>query len=178
MNWLKPFKKGDGGSTAVPPGNFTPRAQRVLALAHREAERLKHNFIGTEHVLLGLLGLGAGVASDALGKMGVDPEAVRTEVEKIVGVGLNHKETATIPYTPRAKAVLVFAAEEARSLGHNFLGTEHILLGLLRESDGVAARVLKNLGIDIEKTRAAIVTQLGSQSPSYRAESLGPPLDL
>ncbi|HEX3718280.1 MAG TPA: Clp protease N-terminal domain-containing protein [Verrucomicrobiae bacterium] len=178
MNWLKPFRKGAGESTVVPPSNFTPRAQRVLALAQGEAERLKHNFIGTEHVLLGLISLGAGVAFDLFDKMGVDPEAVRNEVEKIVGVGLNRKETPAIPDTPRVKNVLAFAAEEAGAFGHTFVGTEHILLGLLREGDGVAGRVLKKFGLDIEKTREAVANQFGSKSPGYRAESLGPTLDL
>ena len=125
--------------------NFTPRAQQVLALARKEADRFNHSFIGTEHLLLGLIRLGQGVAVNVLQKMGIELETVRMEVEKQVGTGPDQKMMGNIPYTPRVKKVLALAAKEAKALNHTYVGTEHILLGLLREGDGVAARVLKNL---------------------------------
>src|ERR1700689_4286684 len=140
--------------------NFTPRAQQVLALARKEADRLNHNFLGTEHLLLGLIKLGQGVAVNVLQKMGLDLETVRMEVEKQVGPGPDQKMIGNIPYTPRVKKVLSLAAKEAKNLNHTYVGTEHILLGLLREGDGVAARVLKNLDIDIEQTRQEILKEL------------------
>src|SRR5213596_1845587 len=140
--------------------NFTPRAQQVLALARREADRFRHNFVGTEHLLLGLIRLGQGTAVVVLGKMGLDLEAVRLEVEKQVGTGPDQKESGFIPYTPRVKKVLALAAKESKALNHTYVGTEHILLGLLREGDGVAARVLKNLDVDIEQTRQEILKEL------------------
>ena len=140
--------------------NFTPRAQQVLALARKEADRFNHNYIGTEHLLLGLIKLGQGVAVNVLQKMGLDLETVRTEVEKQVGVGPETKLVGNIPYTPRVKKVLTLAGKEAKSLNHSYVGTEHILLGLLREGEGVAARVLKNLEIDIERTRNEILKEL------------------
>src|SRR5436190_11531422 len=130
--------------------NLTPRAQQVLELARKEADRFNHNFVGTEHLLLGLIVLGKGVAVNVLNQMGLDLEIVRMEVEKQVGTGPEQKILGNIPYTPRVKKVLSFAAHEARSLHHTYVGTEHILLGLLREGDGVAARVLKNRNVDIE----------------------------
>src|ERR1041384_7790490 len=137
--------------------NFTPRAQQVLALARKEADRFNHKFVGTEHLLLalllGLIKLGQGVAVNVLQKMGLDLETVRMEVEKQVGTGPDQKMIGNIPYTPRVKKVLALAAKEAKALNHTYVGTEHILLGLLREGDGVAARVLKNLDVDIEQTR-------------------------
>jgi ATP-dependent Clp protease ATP-binding subunit ClpA len=140
--------------------NFTPRAQQVLALARKEADRFNHNFIGTEHVLLGLIKLGQGVAFQVLGKMGLDPENVRMEIEKQVGTGPDRKMLEPIPYTPRVKKVLALAAKEARALNHTYVGTEHLLLGLLHEGDGVAGRVLKNLGVDAEATRNCILSEL------------------
>jgi len=128
--------------------NFTPRAQQVLALARKEADRFNHNYVGTEHLLLGLIKLGQGVAVNVLQKMGLDLETVRQEVEKEVRSG-EQKVTGNIPYTPRVKKVLSLANKEAKALTHMYVGTEHILLGLLREGDGVAARVLKNLDVDI-----------------------------
>ena len=132
--------------------NFTPRAQQVLALARKEADRFNHNFVGTEHLLLGLIKLGQGVAVNVLQKIGLDLETVRMEVEKLVGTGPDQKMIGNIPYTPRVKKVLSLAAKEAKALNHTYVGTEHILLGLLREGDGVAARVLKNMDVDIEQT--------------------------
>jgi ATP-dependent Clp protease ATP-binding subunit ClpC len=140
--------------------NFTPRAQQVLALARKEADRFNHNFVGTEHLLLGLIKLGQGVAVNVLQKMGLDLETVRMEVEKQVGTGPDQKVIGNIPYTPRVKKVLALAAREAKALNHTYVGTEHILLGLLREGDGVAARVLKNLDVDIEQTRQEILKEL------------------
>jgi len=140
--------------------NFTPRAQQVLALARKEADRFNHNFVGTEHLLLGLIKLGQGVAVNVLQKMGLDLETVRMEVEKQVGTGPDQKMIGNIPYTPRVKKVLALAAKEAKALNHTYVGTEHILLGLLREGDGVAARVLKNLDVDIEQTRQEILKEL------------------
>ena len=140
--------------------NFTPRAQQVLALARKEADRFNHNYVGTEHLLLGLIKLGQGVAVNVLQKMGLDLETVRMEVEKQVGSGPETKMAGNIPYTPRVKKVLALAGKEAKSLQHSYVGTEHILLGLLREGEGVAARVLKNLEIDIERTRNEILKEL------------------
>jgi len=140
--------------------NFTPRAQQVLALARKEADRFNHNFVGTEHLLLGLIKLGQGVAVNVLQKMGLDLETVHMEVEKQVGHGPDAKMIGNIPYTPRVKKVLALAQKEAKALNHTYVGTEHILLGLLREGDGVAARVLKNLDVDIELTRQEILKEL------------------
>src|SRR5438876_3816038 len=140
--------------------NFTPRAQQVLALARKEADRFNHNFVGTEHLLLGLIKLGQGVAVNVLQKLGLDLGTVRREVEKQVGTGPDQKMIGNIPYTPRVKKVLALAGKEAKNLNHTYVGTEHILLGLLREGDGVAARVLKNLDVDIEQTRNEILKEL------------------
>src|SRR5215210_7801765 len=143
-----------------PMNNFTPRAQQVLALARKEADRFHHNYVGTEHILLGLIKLGQGVAVSVLQKMGLDLETVRAAVEKQVGTGQETKAQNSIPYTPRVKKVLALAGKEAKTLNHSYVGTEHILLGLLREGEGVAARVLKNLEIDIERTRHEILKEL------------------
>jgi len=143
--------------------NFTPRAQQVLALARKEADRFHHNYVGTEHILLGLIKLGQGVAVSVLQKMGLDLETVRAAVEKQVGTGQETKTQGSIPYTPRVKKVLALAGKEAKTLNHSYVGTEHILLGLLREGEGVAARVLKSLDIDIERTRNEILRELDPQ---------------
>ena len=140
--------------------NFTPRAQQVLALARKEADRFNHSFVGTEHLLLGLINLGQGVAVNVLQKMGLDLETVRLEVEKQVGTGPDQKLAGNIPYTPRVKKVLELSKKEAKALHHTYVGTEHILLGLLREGEGVAARVLKNLDIDIDLCRQEILHEL------------------
>jgi ATP-dependent Clp protease ATP-binding subunit ClpC len=150
--------------------NFTPRAQQVLALARKEADRFNHNYVGTEHLLLGLIKLGQGVAVNVLQKMGLDLETVRMEVEKQVGSGPETKMVGNIPYTPRVKKVLALAGKEAKALNHSYVGTEHILLGLLREGDGVAARVLKSLEIDIESTRNEILKEL---DPNFTPGELG-----
>jgi ATP-dependent Clp protease ATP-binding subunit ClpC len=140
--------------------NFTPRAQQVLGLARKEADRFNHNYVGTEHLLLGLIKLGQGVAVNVLLKMGLDLDTVRMEVEKQVGSGPDTKMAGNIPYTPRVKKVLALAGKEAKTLNHSYVGTEHILLGLLREGDGVAARVLRNLEVDVERTRAEVLREL------------------
>jgi ATP-dependent Clp protease ATP-binding subunit ClpC len=143
--------------------NFTPRAQQVLALARKEADRFHHNYVGTEHILLGLIKLGQGVAVSVLQKMGLDLDTERSAVEKQVGTGTESKTTGSIPYTPRVKKVLALAGKEAKTLNHSYVGTEHILLGLLREGEGVAARVLKSLEVDIERTRQEILRELDPQ---------------
>ena len=140
--------------------NFTPRAQQALALARKEAERFNHNFVGTEHLLLGLIKLGQGVAVNVLQKMGLNLETVRSEVEKMIAAGPDQKMTGNIPYTPRVKKVLALAAKEANALHHTYVGTEHIFLGLLGEGDGVAARVLQQLGVRLEPTRQEILKEL------------------
>ena len=146
-----------------PMNNFTPRAQQVLALARKEADRFHHNYVGTEHILLGLIKLGQGVAVSVLQKMGLDLDTVRAAVEKQVGTGTETKITGSIPYTPRVKKVLALAGKEAKTLNHSYVGTEHILLGLLREGEGVAARVLRSLEVDIERTRQEILRELDPQ---------------
>ena len=143
-----------------PMNNFTPRAQQVLALARKEADRFNHSFVGTEHLLLGLINLGQGVAVNVLQKMGLNLETVRLEVEKQVGTGPDQKLAGNIPYTPRVKKVLELSKKEAKALHHTYVGTEHILLGLLREGEGVAARVLKTLDIDIDLCRQKILHEL------------------
>jgi ATP-dependent Clp protease ATP-binding subunit ClpC len=150
--------------------NFTPRAQQVLQLARKEADRFNHNYVGTEHLLLGLIKLGQGVAVNVLQKMGLDLETVRMEVEKQVGSGPETKIVGNIPYTPRVKKVLALAGKEAKALNHSYVGTEHILLGLLREGEGVAARVLKSLEIDIERTRNEILKELDPNFTPSEAE--------
>ncbi|MSU03743.1 MAG: ATP-dependent Clp protease ATP-binding subunit [Pedosphaera sp.] len=153
--------------------NFTPRAQQVLALARKEADRFNHNFVGTEHLLLGLIKLGQGVAVNVLQKIGLDLETVRMEVEKVVGTGPDQKMIGNIPYTPRVKKVLSLAAKEAKALSHTYVGTEHILLGLLREGDGIAARVLKNMDVDIELTRQEILKELDPNFNAAEESALG-----
>ncbi len=155
--------------------NFTPRAQQVLALARKEADRFHHNYVGTEHLLLGLIKLGQGVAVSVLQKMGLDLETVRAAVEKQVGTGQETKAQASIPYTPRVKKVLALAGKEAKALSHSYVGTEHILLGLLREGEGVAARVLKSLEIDIERTRNEILRELDPQFSGGQSGEGGEP---
>jgi ATP-dependent Clp protease ATP-binding subunit ClpC len=147
--------------------NFTPRAQQVLALARKEADRFNHNYIGTEHVLLGLIKLGQGVAVSVLQRMGLDLESVRMEVEKEVGTGPDTKSSTNIPYTPRVKKVLALANKEAKQLNHSYVGTEHILLGLLREGEGMAARVLTSLNVDLQTTRNEVLAEI---DPNFAAE--------
>jgi ATP-dependent Clp protease ATP-binding subunit ClpC len=173
MNWFKKFWKKLTAPpnparvllprSAISPGkpikqpgtdfiNFTPRAIKVVELARQEADRFNHNFVGTEHLLLGLVGV-QGVAINVLTNFGINLETVRAEVEKQIGKGPEQEKVGTIPLTPRVKKVLALADKERIALNVQYLGTEHILLGILREGDGVAARILKNLGLELEKTR-------------------------
>jgi ATP-dependent Clp protease ATP-binding subunit ClpC len=141
-------------------GRFTERASRALLLAQEEARRLNHNYVGTEHILLGLIRLGEGVAAEVFQSFGVELEKVRAEVEKLAVKGHSVPALGEVPFTPRAKKVLELAMEEAQSLRHNYIGTEHLLLGLVREEEGIAARVLQNLGIDLNKIKETIVSLL------------------
>ncbi|MBO6256419.1 AAA family ATPase, partial [bacterium] len=145
--------------------SFTEKAIKVIMLAQEEARRLGHNFVGTEQVLLGLIGEGTGVAAKTLKSMGVNLKDARTEVEKIIGRGSGFV-AVEIPFTPRAKRVLELSWDEARQLGHNYIGTEHLLLGLIREGEGVAARVLENLGVDLNKVRSNVIKMLGDSKPT------------
>ncbi len=152
-------------------GRFTERAQKVLALAQEEAVRLGHNNIGTEHILLGLVREGEGIAAKALQALGLNPEKIQTEVESLIGRG--QEATQTIHYTPRAKKVIELSMDEARKLGHSYVGTEHILLGLIREGEGVAARVLNNLGVSLNKARQQVLQLLGSNESSSSSHQGG-----
>ena len=138
---------------------FTDRARRVVVLAQEEARLLNHNYIGTEHILLGLIHEGEGVAAKALESLGISLEAVRSQVEEIIGQG-GSSPSGHIPFTPRAKKVLELSLREALQLGHNYIGTEHILLGLIREGEGVAAQVLVKLGADLSRVRQQVIQLL------------------
>ena len=151
---------------------FTEKAIKVIMLAQEEARRLGHNFVGTEQVLLGLIGEGTGVAAKTLKAMGVTLKDARVEVEKIIGRGSGFV-AVEIPFTPRAKRVLELSWDEARQLGHNYIGTEHLLLGLIREGEGVAARVLENLGVDLNKVRSNVIKMLGETKPTQTATTAG-----
>src|SRR5574344_1532404 len=151
---------------------FTEKAIKVIMLAQEEARRLGHNFVGTEQILLGLIGEGTGVAAKTLKSMGVNLKDARAEVEKIIGRGSGFV-AVEIPFTPRAKRVLELSWDEARQLGHNYIGTEHLLLGLIREGEGVAARVLENLGVDLNKVRSNVVKMLGDSKPQTTASGAG-----
>src|SRR5437016_4749018 len=148
---------------------FTDRARRVVVLAQEEARMLNHNYIGTEHVLLGLIREGEGVAAKALESLGISLEGVRQQVEEIIGQG-QQIPGGHIPFTPRAKKVLELSLREALQLGHNYIGTEHILLGLIREGEGVAAQVLVKLGADLNRVRQQVIQVL---SGSGSGESTG-----
>jgi ATP-dependent Clp protease ATP-binding subunit ClpC len=143
---------------------FTDRARKVMALANQEAQRLNHEYIGTEHILLGLVKEGSGVGATVLKQLDVDLRKVRMEVEKLVKSGPDMVTMGKLPQTPRAKKVIEYAIEEARNLGHNYVGTEHLLLGLLREQDGVAAQVLVNLGLKLEEVREEVLNLLGANA--------------
>lgn len=151
---------------------FTEKAIKVIMLAQEEARRLGHNFVGTEQVLLGLIGEGTGVAAKTLKAMGVTLKDARVEVEKIIGRGSGFV-AVEIPFTPRAKRVLELSWDEARQLGHNYIGTEHLLLGLIREGEGVAARVLENLGVDLNKVRSNVIKMLGETKPTQATATAG-----
>src|SRR5690606_19098950 len=141
---------------------FTDRARKVMALANQEAQRFNHEYIGTEHILLGLVKEGSGVGANVLKNLDVDLRKVRLEVEKLVKAGPEMVTMGKLPQTPRAKKVIEYAIEEARNLNHNYVGTEHLLLGLLREHDGVAAQVLMNLGLKLEEVREEVLNLLGA----------------
>jgi ATP-dependent Clp protease ATP-binding subunit ClpA len=151
---------------------FTDRARRVVVLAQEEARLLNHNYIGTEHLLLGLIHEGEGVAAMVLESLGISLEAVRAQVEEIIGQGQS-APTGHIPFTPRAKKVLELSLREATQLGHNYIGTEHILLGLIREGEGVAAQVLVKLGADLSRVRQQVIQVLssyvGGKAPAEQA---------
>ncbi len=152
------------GDESMMFGRFTERAQKVLALAQEEALRLGHNNIGTEHILLGIVREGEGIAAKALLALGLGADKIQKEVEALIGRG--QELTQTIHYTPRAKKVIELSMDEARKLGHSYVGTEHILLGLIREGEGVAARVLNNLGVSLNKARQQVLQLLGSNEAS------------
>jgi ATP-dependent Clp protease ATP-binding subunit ClpA len=143
---------------------FTERARRVMTLARTEAQALRNDYIGTEHVLLGLVQEGTGVAAQVLKNLDVDLKKVRAEVEGLVEQGTSPATRGQFPFTPRAKRVLELALEEAQGLGHNYIGTEHLLLGLIRENDGPAAHVLRNLGVGTEAVREEVAELLGVES--------------
>ncbi|MFC4000053.1 Clp protease N-terminal domain-containing protein, partial [Nocardiopsis sediminis] len=152
---------------------FTDRARRVVVLAQEEARMLNHNYIGTEHILLGLIHEGEGVAAKALESLGISLEAVRQQVEEIIGQG-QQAPSGHIPFTPRAKKVLELSLREALQLGHNYIGTEHILLGLIREGEGVAAQVLVKLGADLNRVRQQVIQLLhGYQGKEPQAGATG-----
>jgi ATP-dependent Clp protease ATP-binding subunit ClpC len=144
---------------------FTDRARRVVVLAQQEARNLDHNYIGTEHLLLGLVSEGEGIAALALGQLGISLERIRSDVEAIVGRG-SKPQPGHIPFTPRAKKVLELSLREALQLGHSYIGTEHILLGLVREGEGVAAQVLERLGADLDRVRETVVELTPGSSES------------
>ncbi|MEI8176220.1 MAG: Clp protease N-terminal domain-containing protein, partial [Candidatus Omnitrophota bacterium] len=146
---------------------FTERARKVILLAKEEAKRFNHDYIGTEHILLGLIREGEGVAAAVLENLGLDSEKIRVEVEKLVRSGPSTVISGDIPFTPKAKKVIELAMDEARNLGHNYIGTEHLLLGLIREGEGVASQVLVNLGLDLGKVREEVMQLLGSATPGY-----------
>lgn len=146
---------------------FTERARRVILLAKEEAKRFNHDYIGTEHLLLGLIREGEGVAAAVLMSLGLDPTKIRMEVEKIVQPGPSAAVSGDIPFTPKAKKAIELAMDEARQLGHNYIGTEHLLLGLIKEGEGVASEVLTNLGLDAAKVREEVMQILGSATPGF-----------
>ncbi len=149
---------------------FTDRARKVMSLANQEAQRFNHEYIGTEHILLGLVKEGSGVGANVLKNLDVDLRKVRLEVEKLVKSGPEMVTLGKLPQTPRAKKVVEYAIEEARSLNHNYVGTEHLLLGLLREHDGVAAQVLLNLGLKLDGAREEVLNLLGAGAETVEAD--------
>jgi ATP-dependent Clp protease ATP-binding subunit ClpC len=151
---------------------FTDRARRGIVLAQEEARMLNHNYIGTEHILLGLIHEGEGIAAQAIVSLGVSLEAVRRQVEEIIGQGQS-APTGHIPFTPRAKKVLELGLREALHLGHNYIGTEHLLLGLVREGEGVGAQVLGKLGVDLNGVRQLVVQLLSGYSGDPEASEAG-----
>jgi ATP-dependent Clp protease ATP-binding subunit ClpC len=146
---------------------FTERARKVILLAKEEAKRFNHDYIGTEHILLGLVREGEGVAAAVLANFGLSPDKIRVEVEKLVQPGPATVISGDLPFTPKAKKVIELAMDEARALGHNYVGTEHLLLGLIREGEGVASQVLMNMGLELDKVREEVMNLLGSEIPGY-----------
>ena len=155
---------------------FSDRARKVVVLAQEEARKLDHNYIGTEHLLLGLIHEGEGVAARAMESLDIGLEDVRREVQEMIGHG-EGASVGHIPFTPRAKKVLELSLREALQLGHNYIGTEHILLGLIREGEGVAAQVLQKLGADLNGVRQAVIVLLGEGEAEPIGEEAGPPLE-
>src|SRR5262245_47670647 len=155
---------------------FTDRARKVMQLANQEAQRFNHEYIGTEHILLGLVKEGSGVAANVLKNLDIDLRKIRLEVEKIVqhGPGGEQVVMGHLPHTPRAQKVIEYAVEEARNLNHNYVGTEHILLGLLREEDGVAAQILMNLGLKLGRVRQELMSLLGGNLPPVAGPAVAP----
>jgi ATP-dependent Clp protease ATP-binding subunit ClpC len=141
--------------------NFTDRARKIMQLANQEAQRFNHEYVGTEHVLLGLIKEGSGVAANVLKALDVDLRRVRLEVEKLVQSGPDFVTMGKLPHTPRTKKVIEYSMEESRNLGHRYVGTEHILLGVLREKEGVAAQILMNLGLGLDEVREEVKNLLG-----------------
>jgi hypothetical protein len=148
---------------------FTDRARKVMQLANQEAQRFQHEYIGTEHILLGMVKEGSGVAASVLKNLDIDLWKIRREIEKIIQAGPDKITTGKLPQTPRAKKVIEYAIEEARNLSHNYVGTEHLLLGLVREQEGVGAQVLMNLGLRLEMVREEVLNHLGP-SPVWGIE--------
>src|SRR5690349_6940632 len=143
---------------------FTDRARKVMQLANQEAQRFNHEYIGTEHILLGLVAEGSGIAANVLKNLDIDLRKVRLEVEKIMQSGPDMEITWELPQTPRAKKVIEYSIEEARNLNHNYVGTEHLLPGLIREEKGVGAQVLMNLGLTLDAVREEVTNLLGPDS--------------
>ncbi|MCK6459952.1 MAG: ATP-dependent Clp protease ATP-binding subunit [Planctomycetes bacterium] len=154
---------------------FTDRARKVMGLARQEAQRFNHDYIGTEHILLGLIQEGSGVAADVLKNLDVDPKRIRQEIEKLVSHGTTMVTMGQLPFTPRAKKVLELALEEASNLGHNYIGTEHLLLGLIREQEGIAAQVLQNLNVRLEDVREEVLELLGAEVQNQETEEEAEP---
>jgi ATP-dependent Clp protease ATP-binding subunit ClpC len=154
---------------------FTDRARRVVVLAQEEARMLNHDYIGTEHILLGLIHEGKGVAAVALESLEISLEGVRSQVQEIIGRGKESAPAGHIPFTPRAKKVLELSLREALQLGHNYIGTEHILLGLLREGEGVAAQVLQKLGADLNRVRQKVIEMLAGSAGGEATAVMAPP---
>ncbi|OQA56684.1 MAG: Negative regulator of genetic competence ClpC/MecB [Candidatus Omnitrophica bacterium ADurb.Bin277] len=152
---------------------FTERARKVIILAKEEAKRFNHDYIGTEHILLGLIKEGESVAAAVLQNLGLSLDTIRLEIEKLVQFGPSTVVSGDIPFTPKAKKVIELAMDEARRLGHNYIGTEHLLLGLIKEGEGVASHVLMNIGLDLNKVRAEVIKLLGSATPGGESAAMG-----
>jgi ATP-dependent Clp protease ATP-binding subunit ClpC len=170
LGWLRRMMGDPGRGRVVMYERFTDRSRRVIQLANQEARRLNHEYIGTEHILLGLVAVGAGVAANVLKNLDIDLRKIRREVEKIIqhGPGGEQVVAGRLPHTPRTKKVIDYAIEEARNLDHNYVGTEHLLLGLLREQESVAAQVLMNLGLKLDLVREEVLNLLVLLRYSFR----------